>query len=240
LAHIRIGLIGDFNPAVTAHQAIPKAIQLAADSLGCSAELTWIATKSIGADPTELLSDFNALWCVPASPYENTEGALAAIRYARETGTPFLGTCGGFQHAMLEYARNVLGFRDAEHAETDPESAFALIAPLTCSLVEKTGEIIFTEGSRLKSIYGVDEILEKYHCNYGLNPEYIGLFEGASLHIVGHDKVGDVRAVELDGHPFFFATLFQPERSALEDNVHPLIQAYVQAAQTVLLKAISS
>jgi CTP synthase (UTP-ammonia lyase) len=233
LAGIRIGLVGDFNPSVTAHQAIPKSIQLAAEKTGCEVEAAWIMTRTIGADPAPLLQDFSAIWCVPASPYENMEGALAAIRYARESGVPFLGTCGGFQHAILEYARNVLGFNDAEHAENDPESHFALIAPLSCSLVEKDGEIIFVEGSRLKAIYGVDEIVEQYHCNYGLNPEYISLFDETPLHICGHDRAGDVRAMELDGHPFFFATLFQPERSALTGNPHPLITAYVAAAAGV-------
>lgn len=233
MADIRIGLVGDYNPRVTAHQAIPKAIQLAAESVGCTAEAVWVATKSISQNPAPLLRDFSAVWCVPASPYENMEGALAAIRYAREKGVPFLGTCGGFQHAMLEYARNVLGFKDADHAETDPESHFTLIAPLSCSLVEKDGEIIFAEGSRLRAIYGVDEIIEQYRCNYGLNREYISLFDRTPLHFCGHDRAGDMRAVELDGHPFFFATLFQPERSALAGKTHPLITAYVKAAAQI-------
>ena len=233
---ITIGLIGDFNPAVTAHQAIPKAIQLAAEASGCAAEIDWVGTKTISDEPSAQsaqLEKFNALWCVPASPYKNSEGALAAIRYARETDVPFLGTCGGFQHTLLEYARNVLGFSDANHAEADPESQFALIAPLSCSLVEKSGEIVFKEGSRLKAIYGQGETSEKYHCNYGLNPEYVSLFDQTPLQICGHDLAGEVRAVELSDHPFFFATLFQPERSALEGKTHPLITAYVAAAMKI-------
>jgi CTP synthase (UTP-ammonia lyase) len=230
---ISIGLIGDFNAAVTAHQAIPQAIQLAAESLDCAAEVVWIGTKTISNEPSAQLGNFSALWCVPASPYENMEGALSAIRYARETGVPFLGTCGGFQHTLLEYARNVLGFNDAHHAETDPESEFALIAPLSCSLVEKSGEIVFKEGSRLKAIYGTGETSEKYHCNYGLNPEYVSLFDQTPLQICGYDLAGEVRAVELADHPFFFATLFQPERSALEGKTHPLITAYVVAAMKI-------
>ena len=233
MAGIRIGLVGDFNPSVTAHQAIPKAIQLAAEKTGCEVEAVWVMTRTIGANPAPLLQDFNAIWCVPASPYENTEGALAAIRYARETGTPFLGTCGGVQHAILEYARNELGYDDAAHAESDPEAGFALIAPLTCALVEQNGEIIFAEGSQMRSIYGVDEVVEQYHCSYGLNPTYVSLFKGSALHFCGHDRDGDVRAMELDGHPFYMGTLFQPERSALQNKAHPLITAYVAAAARV-------
>ena len=88
-----------------------------------------------------MLAAFDGVWCVPASPYANTEGALNAIRVAREHRIPFLGTCGGFQHAVIEYARNVLGWTAADHAEVNPQAALALIAPLSCSLVEKTGEI---------------------------------------------------------------------------------------------------
>ena len=79
---IRIGLVGDFNPSVTAHQAIPKAIQLAADATGFPAEAVWVGTKTIGADPTPLLQDFSAIWCVPASPYENMEGTSPRVTQA--------------------------------------------------------------------------------------------------------------------------------------------------------------
>jgi CTP synthase (UTP-ammonia lyase) len=227
---IRIGLVGDFNPAVIAHRAIPKALQLAGASVGHRLEASWIATDSIEQEVSRYLSDCRAIWCVPNSPYKNMEGALGAIRFARETGRPFLGTCGGFQHALLEYARNVLGLHHADHAETNPDADFVLISPLSCSLVEKSEAIALREGSRLKEIYGVAEIREEYHCNYGLNPQYENLLEGIPLQICGCGMAGEVRAIELTNHPFFFATLFQPERSALQGNVHPLIQAYVEAA----------
>ncbi len=73
---------------------------------------------------------------MPASPYASADGAFAAIRFARENARPFLGTCGGFQHAVIEYARNVIGITDADHAETNPGADMPLIAPLACSLVE--------------------------------------------------------------------------------------------------------
>src|SRR5262245_39920952 len=116
---MRIGLIGDHDPAVTAHRAIPRALELAAERLGVTVETEWIPTEEI--ENEERVSAFDGLWCVPASPYRSTEGALRAIRFAREQGRPFLGTCGGFQHALLEYARDVLGWSDAEHGELSPE-----------------------------------------------------------------------------------------------------------------------
>jgi CTP synthase (UTP-ammonia lyase) len=90
------------------------------------------------------------------------EGALLAIRYAREQAIPFLGTCGGFQHTVIEYARNVLGWADAEHAETAPEASRAVISELQCSLVEVTDTIRLYSGTKLEAAYGACEITEGY------------------------------------------------------------------------------
>lgn len=99
---IRIALIGDYDPQVTAHQAIPVALGMAAEHSGLDVQLQWLATDHLHADTP--FETFDGFWCVPASPYRNMDGALRAIRFAREHQRPFLGTCGGFQHAVLEYA----------------------------------------------------------------------------------------------------------------------------------------
>lgn len=226
---IKIGLIGDYAPEVTAHVAIPQALALAARETGIEVEATWLATESL-AQNIEQLASYNALWCVPASPYRSMEGALAAIRWARHQGVPFLGTCGGFQHALIEYARNVLGCEEADHAETNPDAAMALVTPLSCSLVEAEGAIKLREGSQVSRIYGQGEIVEQYHCRFGFNPRYMSLLASSEMKVTGVDADGEVRVIELTGHPFFIATLFQPERSALSGRIHPLIRAYVQAS----------
>jgi CTP synthase (UTP-ammonia lyase) len=176
------------------------------------------------------LAGFDGLWCVPASPYRSMEGALLGIRHAREQGVPFLGTCGGFQHAMIEYARNVLGWADAAHAEVSPGEGRAVIAPLACSLVEKTGGVRIVPGSRLARAYGTAEASEGYHCSYGLNPEFAAALTQGPLRVSARDAAGEVRAVELDAHPFYVATLFQPERSALAGRVPPVVAAFAVAA----------
>ncbi|MBC8076206.1 MAG: hypothetical protein H7Y32_09055 [Chloroflexales bacterium] len=227
---IQIGLIGDYNEAVVAHRAIPRALELAAESIEVQLASTWLPTEELLAPIEERVARFDGLWCVPASPYRSTEGALAAIRWARESGTPFLGTCGGSQHALLEYARSVLGLHKAAHAETDPHASLLLLAPLACALVEQSDAILLTPGSRLAAFYGASEVREEYHCRYGLNPAYEHLFAGGPLAVCGRDRVGEVRAMELTTHRFFFATLFQPERAALRGENHPLVAAFVRAA----------
>ncbi|RON06516.1 hypothetical protein BK659_19625 [Pseudomonas brassicacearum] len=224
---LRIALIGDYDPQVTAHQAIPLALNMAAQHAELDVQFQWLATDSI--DASTQLAGFDGFWCVPASPYRNMDGALLAIRFAREQQRPFLGTCGGFQHAVLEYARNVLGWADAEHGETSPDAARALLTPLVCSLVETVDRIRLMEGSLIANAYAAKEIEEGYHCRYGVNPEFEAQLLTHNLNASGHDSAGDLRAVELSDHPFFVATLFQPERAALAGTPPPLVNAFIKA-----------
>ncbi|MBA2502222.1 MAG: CTP synthase [Pyrinomonadaceae bacterium] len=227
---LRFGLIGDYSPQVRAHASIPQALALAPPA-DLKVEVEWLATETLDENSDSRFAAFDALWCVPASPYASMGGALRAIRFAREHGVPFLGTCGGFQHALIEYARNVRGMTEADHAESNPKALMPLIAPLSCSLVGAKGKIELLENSRARSIYGAGETSEEYHCSYGFNPQYHTLLDDGALRVTGVDADGGVRVVELDGHPFFIATLFQPELSALSGNSHPLITAYKRAAQ---------
>lgn len=233
---IRVGLIGDYSTQVRAHVAIPQALALAAPD-NINVEMEWLSTETLVEDVESRLMRFDALWCVPASPYASMNGALSAIRFARESCVPFLGTCGGFQHALIEYARNVLNLADADHAESNSEAEMPFIAPLSYSLVGAKGKIAFVEGSRVSRIYGDNDVTEDYHCNFGFNPQYRTLLDGGALRVTGVDETGEVRVVEFDTHPFFIATLFQPELSALSGSKHPLINAYVQAALQSSLRA---
>lgn len=224
-----IALIGDYNKNFVAHHAIPQALELARNALNTDVNWQWLETVSLD-NVEENLSQFSAIWVVPGSPYANTDAVLKAILFARETNRSFLGTCGGFQHALVEYARNVCNLTDADHAETNPNGTVLVISPLSCSLVEKTGEVFFTPSSRLHAIFGGEPALEGYHCNYGLNAKWRSPFETFGLRFTAFDSAGEVRGCELPTHPFFIGTLFQPERSALRGEQHPLIKAFVKSA----------
>jgi CTP synthase (UTP-ammonia lyase) len=229
----QIALIGDRSESVLAHRAIPLALERARAEGAPDISWRWIATRDLG-NPAIELQDFSAVWAVPGSPYENTNGVLDAIRWARETRRPFLGTCGGFQHALLEFARNVLGLAEAAHAETHPEAALLIVTRLSCSLVEQNTRLHLKAGSQLRAIYGADSASEGYHCNYGPSPVYRAAFETAGLNFVAADDAGEPRAAELSAaqHPFFIGTLFQPERAALHDRPAPLVTAFACAAQS--------
>ena len=227
----RLALVGDFHPDVIAHQGIERSMVLAStENPGVSWE--WIHTSSLRGDAGGRLEGFSGIWLVPASPYADEGGALGSVTHARSSHLPFLGTCGGFQHALLEFARSVLGLGQAAHAETEPGAALQIITPLRCSLVDQRGTVHLVPGSRLRAIYAADSAEEGYHCSYGLNPEHEHLMVDGrhGLAIAARDDQGEVRAVELAGHPFFIATLFQPERRALQGRLHPIVRAFIQAA----------
>ncbi len=226
---LRIGLVGDRDDSITAHRAIPRAIELASRAHGLQSTAEWIATDAILDDSRFVALD--AIWVVPGSPYRNMDGALRAISFARTNGLPFLGTCAGFQHAVIEHARSALRWTDADHAETSPDAARAVVVALACSLVEASETIRLEPSSRLAAAYGALEITEQFRCNYGLNPAFAAELTQGPLRAAAHDAAGDVRAVELDGHPFFVATLFQPERAALTGSVPPIVDAFITAAQ---------
>jgi len=234
---LSIALIGDFDEAITAHCAIPRALSRAAQDLGINIAPHWLHTSQLRPNVAAQLAGYSAIWCIPGSPYVNTAGVLTAIRYARTSGRPFLGTCGGFQHALLEYASGVWGLPDAAHAELDPGARDPVIAPLECGLVEASETLELVPGSRLAKAYGCHSIVEDYHCRYGLSPRHAGRLNGGPLRVSARSSAGALRAVELDDHPFFVATLFQPERAAFAGRTPPVVAAFLSAAASVVTRA---
>ena len=226
----QIALIGNYNENVVAHRAIPLALDLANKALGTSFTWSWIETETIQENNIDMLNIFSAIWLIPGSPYKSMEGALHAAQFARENNKPFLGTCGGFQHALIEYARHVCNFAYADHAETNPNCNDLIITPLACSLVGETGKISYLPGSMLNKIFSNLPTIEEYHCNYGLNAVWKSKLESAGLYFSGYDHNNEIRAFELPTHPFYVGTLFQPERSALKGITHPLIIAFIKSA----------
>ncbi|GGQ18806.1 hypothetical protein GCM10010215_49500 [Streptomyces virginiae] len=227
----RIALVGDRSPHVKSHTRIPLLLDALATRDGLVLDAYWIPTADAAAEAAAgTLAGFDAVWVLPGSPYASEAGALAAVRVAREEGIPFLGTCGGFQHTLLEYARTVCGLTGVAHAENDPGAADPLIAPLACSLVGHEGLVRAEPGSLAEAALGAERSMERYHCNYGPSPRHLPVLTAHGLRLSGHDEDGQVRIAELPGHPFFLATLFQPELQGDGTRPHPIIRALAVAA----------
>ncbi|GLW72069.1 hypothetical protein Kpho02_43680 [Kitasatospora phosalacinea] len=223
----RIALVGDRSPHVPAHRQGPRMLAALAAEGGPDVEPYWIGTQEVDA---EELAGFDGVWLVPGSPYRSEAGAVAAARTARERGLPFLGTCGGFQHAVLEFARHGCGITGAAHAEQQPDAGELVIVPLSCSLYRQEGGIRLVPGSAAARLLGAERATARYNCGYTLAPGYLEVLRAHGMRFTGHDLDGEVRVAELPSHPFWLATLFQPELSPEHEGPHPFVRAFARAA----------
>jgi CTP synthase (UTP-ammonia lyase) len=229
---VSVAIVGDHDPSSRTHEATEASLDHAAAALGIELSHRWVPTPALAVDARRALVDDSAVWIAPGSPYASMAGALAAIRLAREEGMPLLGTCGGFQHVVIEYARNVLGFEDAQHAEYDPRASTLFVTPLSCSLAGQEMRVCLVAGSRAAGAYGATATVERYYCNFGLDPERQAPLHAAGLRVVGVDAGGEARVVEIPEHPFYVATLYVPQTRSTPDHPHPLVAAFVRAAAT--------
>lgn len=224
---VRLAVVGEYDEAFPPHVATNDWIDHAAAATGIEAEVEWVSTTRVGHAPAAALSGFDGWWISPGSPYASLPGALSAIRLGREYDVPLLGTCGGFQHVVLEYARNVLGFEDAQHAEYDPYASRLFVSELSCSLVGQTMSVTLDPDSRAAELYGATEVREEYYCDFGLNPEHQDELHSSGLRVVGWDENGEARVLELPEHRFFIATLFVPPLRSSPGDPHPLVRAFL-------------
>lgn len=119
---------------------------------------------------------------------------------------------------------------DAAHEEENPDGEMLLVSKMACSLVGVEQKITFRPKSVVHKAYGRQETRERYVCSYGLNPQFRDKLEKGSLNITGEDAGGEVRVIELSGHPFFVATLYQPQLSSNPGKPHPLMVAFIKTA----------
>jgi CTP synthase (UTP-ammonia lyase) len=238
---VRIGILGDLDPASRGHKAINDALQHAAAKLKTKVDGQWIPTSSIlSPDAKKMLESFDGIWAAPGSPYKSFDGMLKGIEFARTRDWPFLGTCGGFQYAFIECARNVLGIKDADSAENNSASKNIIIYPVACAVPDRkkdapklsgmVPEIRLRPGSYLQSFYGQDTATEEFFCNFEVNPDFEWAAMEAGFPVVARGAQGEIRAIESPTHRFYIATLFQPQLTSKPKNPHPLVLAFVQAA----------
>jgi CTP synthase (UTP-ammonia lyase) len=219
----QVVLLGDRNPEFVTHRELDAAIALFPSALSAR----WVGTDTPDALRT---ADADGLWAVPGTPYRNDDAVYAAIAHARTSGQPFLGTCGGFQYAVVEFARNVAGIVGAAHAECDPEAETRVVERLTCSLVAKERSVIAVPGTRLHALCGDAPFTGFHWCNYGVAPAYVESLQSHGLRVTATAEDAGVEAVELADHVFFVATLFQPQIGAgAARSLHPVIQGFIDA-----------
>jgi CTP synthase (UTP-ammonia lyase) len=215
--------LGDRDTAFLTHREVDAALAL----LPAGTVHGWTATDSAGARD---LAGADGVWLLPGTPYRDEQAADGAVLHCLRTGTPFLGTCGGFQYACLTLAR-LAGISDARHAESGLATGSVVVEPLSCSLYGEVREVRPVRGTRLAAICGTAPFEGYHYCGYGLADEFAAALQHAGV-VIG--AVGDdagTEAIELPDHPFFLATAFQPQVGCSSSGqLPPLLAAFLAAA----------
>ncbi|MDR1973500.1 MAG: CTP synthase [Bacteroidales bacterium] len=237
---VRIALVGKYVKLQDAYKSILESFVHAGAENHCKVEAVMVQAEDITPETVaELFSEVGGILVAPGFGERGIEGKIEAIRYARENNIPFLGICLGMQCAVVEFARNVLGLKDAHSTEINPQTSHKVIDFMegqkniqdiggTMRLGAYPCNII--SGTLAHKIYGTTQISERHRHRYEFNNEYLSAFEEKGMRASGINPNSDlVEIVELSSHPFFIGVQFHPELRSTVLNPHPLFVKFVEA-----------
>jgi CTP synthase len=247
---VNIALVGKYVDLTESYKSLSEALTHAGIHTQARINIHYIDSESIERDGIDTLRDKDAVLVPGGFGKRGVEGKIAAIRYARETGVPYLGICLGLQLAVIEYARNKAGLEGAHSTEFDPNTPHPVIALIhewhgrdgklelrdTGSDLGGTmrlggQECVLLPGSLARKIYGRERIVERHRHRYEVNNRYIPHLMNAGLRVSGISATEDLtEMVELPDHPWFVACQFHPEFTSTPRSGHPLFSAFVRAA----------
>ena len=247
---VRIGMVGKYTDLVDAYKSLNEALGHAGLQTGAGVEIDYIDAEDIERDGIEILRKLDAILVPGGFGDRGIEGKIAAVRFARETGTPYLGICLGMHMAMIEFARNVCGMTGAHSTEMDIETPYPVIGLITEWRTE-TGEVEqrdehsdmggtmrlgaqpchLVEGTKTRAIYGSDVIRERHRHRYEVNNSLVPRLEAEGMTVSGWSTDRElVEMIELPDHPWFVACQFHPEFTSRPRGGHPLFTSFVAAA----------
>ncbi|MDP2469433.1 MAG: CTP synthase [Candidatus Palauibacterales bacterium] len=237
---VRVAVVGKYTALVDSYKSIQEALIHGGIANDAGLRIDWLSSEAIDAKGAESLSSYDAVLIPGGFGQRGVEGMVDTVRYLREQGVPFLGICLGLQCAIIEFARNVCGLERADSAEFEPETPHPVISLLDSQLqVTMKGGTMrlgaypaeLVAGSRVREIYGEDEISERHRHRYEVNNAYRDALAAGGLGFSGLSPGGGlVEIIELPDHPFFVATQFHPELKSRPTRAHPLFAAFVAAA----------
>ena len=245
--NITVGLVGKYVRLHDAYLSVSEALKHAAYSLDSDVEIKWIDSETLTNETVELaLGGVDAIIVPGGFGQRGIEGMILAAKYARENGVPYFGICLGMQIAVIEYARDVLGFLDANSGEFDKDCAHKVIdfmpgqsdeigkggtlrlGSYPCDIVSKTV---------MRKCYGSDKIDERHRHRYEFNNDYRQQFENAGLTVCGTSPDNRlVEAVEISDMPFYLGVQFHPEFKSRPNKPHPLFKAFLSAGLDIRQK----
>ena len=259
-ATVRIGMVGKYTDLVDAYKSLNEALGHAGLQTGAGVEIDYIDAEDIERDGVDILKSLDAILVPGGFGDRGIEGKIAAVQYARESGTPYLGICLGMHMAMIEFARNVCAMQGAHSTEMNPDTPFPVIGLITEWRTE-TGEIEqrdehsdmggtmrlgaqpchLVDGTKTRAIYGADVIRERHRHRYEVNNTLVSQLEAKGMTVSGWSADHElVEMIELTDHPWFVACQFHPEFTSRPRGGHPLFTSFVAAAVDGQLKETSA
>lgn len=239
--HVTIGLIGKYTKLHDAYLSVAEALHHGGYENGVHVDIRWIESEDLEEqDPETILGDVDGILVPGGFGVRGVEGKMQAARYAREHDVPYLGICLGMQTAVMEFARDVLGYEDADSAEFNEESTHKVIdfMPDQRGNIPKGGTMrlgaypcVIRSGSILEQAYGKKEIQERHRHRYEFNNEYREAIQLAGMDVTGTSPDGRlVEAVEIPALRFFVGVQYHPEFKSRPNAAHPLFRELVRAA----------
>ena len=239
--HVTIALVGKYTQLHDAYLSVVESLHHAGTANDAVVDILWVDSETLTEENVEaVLGDVSGVLVPGGFGDRGVEGMILACRYAREHGVPYLGICLGMQMAVVEFARDVLGWKDADSAEFSETTAHPVIAlmPDQVNVTEKGGTMrlgkypcVLKEGTRSRRLYGAAEISERHRHRFEFNNDYRTQMEQAGLVLAGLSPDGRlVEIVELPDHPWFVGAQFHPEFKSRPDHAHPLFHGFVEAA----------
>ncbi|MCI5974258.1 MAG: CTP synthase (glutamine hydrolyzing) [Candidatus Methanomethylophilus alvus] len=240
-SEVTIALVGKYTALADSYLSQLEALTHAGAERCCHVGIKFVDSDTLlHGDPGDILGDVDGILVPGGFGVRGVEGKIAAARYARENGVPFLGVCLGFQIATIEIARDVLGLEDADSTEFEPGTKHPVIfiMPEQAGVTQMGGTmrlgaqtVLVEKGSKAEALYGADRISERHRHRYEVNPGYIDRFEEAGWKFTGRSEDGTKMEIgELEGHPYFVASQFHPEFKSRPMKPSPLHQGLVDAA----------
>ena len=244
-SEVDIALVGKYVSLQDAYKSILEALVHAGAANSCKVKVHSIQSEDVTAENVaDKLKGMKGILVAPGFGSRGLEGKIEAVKYARENKIPFLGICLGMQMCVVEFARNVLGFADAQSTEVDPETTHPVIDMMEDQkkTTMKGGtmrlgayECEITKDTLAYKVYGSKLISERHRHRYEFNAKYAADFKKAGLIASGHNpQTGLTEIVELpqNVHPFFIGSQFHPEYKSTPENPHPLFKAFIAACNS--------
>ena len=237
---VEIALVGKYTELPDAYKSISESFIHAGAANNCKVKLTYVNSEKITAENvSETLGRMAGILVAPGFGNRGIEGKIEAVRYARENKVPFCGICLGMQSAVIEFARNVLGIKDAHSSEMEQTKNPVIdLMEEQKGITAKGGTMrlggypcALKAGTKVRDAYGADAIVERHRHRYEFNESYLAQFENAGMIAAGtNPETGLVEVVELKDHPWFVGTQYHPEYKSTVNTPAPLFVAFVAAA----------